>query len=86
MALQWLKENNSRYYGLINISSARLEQLPEDDVPMEIMSIVRQTDESNISEIRLFEENNSADTSIPLVSTFNEGEEFFVCKLSQKKI
>ena len=41
-ALQWLKMNNPKYYGDIEISTQRLEDLPEDDVPDEINAIVRQ--------------------------------------------
>ena len=43
-ALQWLKMNNPKYYGDIEISTQRLEDLPEDDVPDEINAIVRQTE------------------------------------------
>ena len=43
-ALQWLKMNNPKYYGDIEICTQRLEDLPEDDVPDEINAIVRQTE------------------------------------------
>ncbi len=42
-ALNWLRINNPKYYGGIEISDSRIEVLPEDDVPDEIMSIVRQS-------------------------------------------
>jgi len=42
-ALRWLKENNQKYYGDIEISVQRIEELPEDDVPVEVMSTMRQT-------------------------------------------
>ncbi|EKM60353.1 uncharacterized protein PHACADRAFT_23724 [Phanerochaete carnosa HHB-10118-sp] len=32
-ALRWLKENNPRYYGDVDIQRAQLDQLPEDDEP-----------------------------------------------------
>jgi hypothetical protein len=45
-ALTWLKQNNPRYYDTIEICHDRLATLPEDDVPAEITSIIRQcTDE-----------------------------------------
>ncbi|KAI0076309.1 hypothetical protein K474DRAFT_1598157 [Panus rudis PR-1116 ss-1] len=40
-ALRWLKANNP-YYEDICIENARLELLPEDDVPVEIWSLVRE--------------------------------------------
>ncbi|KIJ13524.1 hypothetical protein PAXINDRAFT_13640 [Paxillus involutus ATCC 200175] len=47
-ALQWLKEHNAKYYGNIEISVSRIESLPEDDVPQEITSIIRQSDDVGI--------------------------------------
>lgn len=41
-ALLWLKSNNPKYYADIEVSSERLARLPDDDVPFEILSIVRQ--------------------------------------------
>ncbi|RDX46829.1 hypothetical protein OH76DRAFT_1355491 [Lentinus brumalis] len=41
-ALHWLKENNPKYYGNIVISDDILQELPEDDIPSEILGIVRQ--------------------------------------------
>lgn len=41
-ALIWLKNNNRKYYGDIQIDSARMQELPEDDVPVEIMANIRQ--------------------------------------------
>lgn len=44
LALTWLKENNPKFYGNIDKSSARLQSLPEDGVPSEIMAITRHVD------------------------------------------
>ncbi|CCO35593.1 DNA repair and recombination protein pif1,mitochondrial [Rhizoctonia solani AG-1 IB] len=41
-ALLWLKENNPKYYGNINIDSSRLNELPVNDVPDEIKINMRQ--------------------------------------------
>jgi hypothetical protein len=50
-ALAWLKANNPRYYGNVEIDEGRLAQLPEDEVPDEILSIVRQsTDEGMVDQ------------------------------------
>ncbi|KAJ3511695.1 hypothetical protein NLJ89_g3948 [Agrocybe chaxingu] len=48
-ALCWLKENNP-YYAKISIDSQRLQTLPEDDVPVEILSIVHESDDAGIVE------------------------------------
>lgn len=42
-ALQWLKIHNPKYYGNIEIDLDRIRQLPDDDVPDEILGVVRQT-------------------------------------------
>ncbi|KAK7055633.1 hypothetical protein R3P38DRAFT_2848150, partial [Favolaschia claudopus] len=47
-ALRWLKENNPKYYGDIRIDMTRVAALPEDDVPLEITSIVRQSTDTGI--------------------------------------
>jgi hypothetical protein len=48
-ALRWLKEHNP-YYSDITIDDSCLESLPEDDVPEEILHVVRQEqDELNIA-------------------------------------
>lgn len=39
-ALAWLKTNNPKYYGNIMISADALRQLPDDDVPDELLSII----------------------------------------------
>ena len=50
-ALLWLKQNNSQYYGDIVVDEARLDSLPEDDVPEEVLVTLRQeTDLSVIEE------------------------------------
>lgn len=47
-ALSWLKKNNPKYYGNITIDPNRLAQLPENDVPPEILSIVRQSTDTGM--------------------------------------
>ncbi|KAI6033736.1 hypothetical protein BKA83DRAFT_4486808 [Pisolithus microcarpus] len=49
-AFQWLKKNNPKYYGAIQISNECLDTLPEDDVPVEISSVIRQTEDVGIIE------------------------------------
>ena len=41
-ALIWLKENNPKYYGEIELSPERLSELPENDIPLEVTSIVKE--------------------------------------------
>jgi hypothetical protein len=50
-ALVWLKENNPKYYGDIIIDHGQLRQLPEDDVPIEISSIIRQSEDVGVIEL-----------------------------------
>ena len=47
-ALQWLKENNPKYYGDIDINPDRLRALPIDDIPVEILGIIRQSKDVDI--------------------------------------
>lgn len=47
-ALRWLKKNNPKYYGDIEISDERLCALPEEDVPSEIIDIVHQSTDTGI--------------------------------------
>ena len=47
-ALSWLKKNNPKYYGDISIDQDRLAQLPENDVPPEILSIVWQSTDTGM--------------------------------------
>lgn len=47
-ALQWLKDNNSDYYGDIVIDTDRLCRLPDDDIPPEIMMTVHQTTDNGV--------------------------------------
>jgi len=49
-ALVWLKTNNPKYYGHIEIDANRLQQLPEDDVPIELTSIIRHSSDTGIIE------------------------------------
>ena len=41
--LHWLKANNPKYYGNIKMDSQRLEALPEEDIPQEIIDVVHQS-------------------------------------------
>jgi hypothetical protein len=42
-ALDWLKVHNPKYYGNVVISQRQLNQLPEDNVPDEILGVIRQS-------------------------------------------
>jgi hypothetical protein len=48
LALCWLKKNNVKYYGNIKINTDRLHALPIDDIPSELLSIMRQMEETGI--------------------------------------
>ena len=50
-ALQWLKNNNLKYYSEIEISHTNLLSLPEDNVPVKISDIIRQSSDSSIVDI-----------------------------------
>ena len=71
-ALQWLKHNNPKYYGDIEISEERLNELPEDDVPEEINAIICQTEDEGILE-------EDADGYVPRDE--NEGRRLILMKL-----
>ena len=47
-ALQWLKENNQKYYGKIQLDQQRLGALPEEDIPQEILDIVHQSNDVGV--------------------------------------
>ena len=47
-ALEWLKANNPKYYGGVVISQQQLDQLPEDDVPDEILGVIRQSNDTGL--------------------------------------
>ncbi|KIK21584.1 hypothetical protein PISMIDRAFT_103835 [Pisolithus microcarpus 441] len=49
-ALQWLKKHNPKYYGEVEINNERLHELPEDDIPLEISSIIKQSEDVGIIE------------------------------------
>ncbi|CAK5266163.1 unnamed protein product [Mycena citricolor] len=49
-ALNWLKNNNPKYYGHIKIDGHRIAALPEDDVPLEISTLVRQSEDITVVE------------------------------------
>jgi hypothetical protein len=49
-ALQWLKKNNPKYYGAIEIDMDQINNLPEDDVPSEITSAIRQSYDLDVVE------------------------------------
>ena len=71
-ALLWLKTHNSRYYGGIQINSDRLTRLPEDDVPIEIALIIR-----NSSDEGLINQENSGYVPEEYVDVRDEGERVF---------
>ncbi|KAI9057349.1 hypothetical protein FKP32DRAFT_1615465 [Trametes sanguinea] len=48
-ALRWLKENNTRYYGDISISEDRLRAIPEDEVPDELVTGMRQCSDEELA-------------------------------------
>lgn len=50
-ALRWLQKWNPRYYGDISISDEHLQALPEDDVPLEIMQIVRHSPDASVVDL-----------------------------------
>ena len=54
-ALCWLKANNPKYYGDVEVSASELAQLPVDDVPDQIMTSIRQTEDVGVID----EENDS---------------------------
>ncbi|THH11046.1 hypothetical protein EW146_g8175 [Bondarzewia mesenterica] len=47
-ALQWLKKHNTKYYGDIEIDECRLDALPEDDVPNELLATIRQSEDVGV--------------------------------------
>ncbi|KAH9943739.1 hypothetical protein B0H21DRAFT_823608 [Amylocystis lapponica] len=47
-ALRWLKANNPNYYGSVTIDSGRLQQLPENDVPVEIVANARHEEDVGV--------------------------------------
>ena len=47
-ALRWLQDNNPKYYGDITISEDQLDRLPEDDVPDEILGLIRQSNDTGL--------------------------------------
>ena len=49
-ALCWLKYNNPKYYGDIIIDGSRIQSLPDDDVPDEILGIMRQNMDEGLVE------------------------------------
>ncbi|KAI5989034.1 hypothetical protein EDD15DRAFT_2171905, partial [Pisolithus albus] len=67
-ALLWLKENNPKYYGKLDISPDRLQSLPEDDVPSEISAVIRQSEDTGILD-------QESDGYVPIDE--NEGEKAF---------
>jgi len=46
--LLWLKRHNPKYYGDTEIDSECLQSLPEDDVPDEVLGVVRQSTDVGI--------------------------------------
>ncbi|TFY67448.1 hypothetical protein EVJ58_g1608 [Rhodofomes roseus] len=50
-ALRWLKENNPKYYGDVVIDAERMESLPEDGVPVEILANLHQEEHVDIVDV-----------------------------------
>jgi len=48
--LHWYTENNRKYYGDVSISPEHLNRLPEDDVPDEILDLVRYNDDVGVED------------------------------------
>ncbi|KAK2462221.1 hypothetical protein APHAL10511_005760, partial [Amanita phalloides] len=48
VALVWLKKNNLKYFGDVEIDENMLQQLPEDDMPEELLAIVQTTNDEHI--------------------------------------
>lgn len=63
-ALRWLKDHNPKYYGAIEINPVRIQQLPEDDVPTELLGVVRQSTDIGIID-------QESDSYVPV----NDGEQ-----------
>ncbi|KAG9125041.1 hypothetical protein FRC07_009215 [Ceratobasidium sp. 392] len=49
-ALEWLKENNKKYYGDIVIDESLLEALPENNVPPEVLGGIRYEEDESMAE------------------------------------
>ena len=49
-ALEWLKVNNPKYYGDITIDEEIMHSLHEDDIPMELIDVVRHSEDVGIVE------------------------------------
>jgi hypothetical protein len=73
-ALMWLKANNPKYYGGVVIDQERLARLPEDAVPVEIVSTVRYSNDEG-----LIEQESSPYVSYGENEAVESGEEFPKC-------
>jgi hypothetical protein len=75
-ALLWLKENNS-LYGDICIQEDRLQSLPEDGVPEELISLIRQEEDGDIADreresyVNSFEKENKTKEGVSNFLIFN---------------
>jgi hypothetical protein len=58
-ALNWLRQNNPKYYGDIKLDESRLAMVPEDGVPEEILVNIRNIEEPTAAR-------NKADGYVPL--------------------
>jgi hypothetical protein len=47
-ALRWLKTHNPKYYGDVVIDDTRIGLLPDDDVPIELLSVIRQSTDVDV--------------------------------------
>ncbi|EUC56046.1 ATP-dependent DNA helicase PIF1, putative [Rhizoctonia solani AG-3 Rhs1AP] len=52
-ALNWLHDNNPKYYGDIVVDDSRLERLPEDGVPEEIITNMRHEPDESVLNVEL---------------------------------
>lgn len=60
-ALKWLRANNPKYYGDIQIDDSRLAMLPEDDVPPEVLVNIHHEQDATVI-------NAESDGYVPLES------------------
>ena len=66
-ALTWLKKNNRKYYGDIDIDPERLRSLPDDEVPKEILGIVQQMEDSGLID-------QESDSYVPVDNSMEQSE------------
>lgn len=75
-ALVWLKHHNKKYYGDIEVEEQRLQALPEDDVPVEILATLHQNEAVGVAEleragdVNTAEEEDAGESSLTLWAFF----------------